>query len=76
MEPILNEQGVFTTQVVDPDKNIMQYDILDEAISNKEPLESVFSKLKFNDHACFRKYHQNAFGICRSGAVFSSGWRK
>ena len=49
MNPLDEKYGAKTTQVVDANNNIMQYDVLDEAIKNKEPLESAFEKVRYKD---------------------------
>lgn len=49
MNPLDEKYGAKTTQVVDANNNIMQYDVLDEAIKNKEPLESSFEKVRYKD---------------------------
>jgi 6-phosphogluconate dehydrogenase (decarboxylating) len=49
MENVNITNDTNSTHVVDPEKNIMAYNVLEDAIINNQPIQSVFEKLRYND---------------------------
>lgn len=64
MNPLDEKYGAKTTQIVDAENNIMQYDVLDESIKNGESLESTLEKVRYNDKFAINdvNYYKEKYG--------------